>query len=116
MKQSYFTFLIGAGLLVSGSTITGLADADMDNTPHKRSKLMAKKLDINNDGMISREELTSRLNSDGMIDRTEFNGRVVAMFQKMGSNGDGGWDGEKTRKMKRHHYGKMKNKTGGYTN
>ena len=60
MKQRYFPVLIGAGLLVSGSIITGLANADMDDASHKRDKFMAKKLDINNDGMISLEELTSR--------------------------------------------------------
>ena len=90
--------LIGAGLLVSGSIITGLANADMDDASHKRDKFMAKKLDINNDGMISLEELTSRqdkrfqmldLNADGMIDKTEFNGRIVDMFEKMDSNSDG---------------------------
>ena len=53
---------------------------------------MAKKLDINNDGIITLEELTSRqdkrfqmldLNADGMVDKTELNGRIVAMFEKM---------------------------------
>ncbi len=92
MKQRYFPVLIGAGLLVSGSIITGLANADMGDASHKRAKFMAKKLDINNDGMISLEELTSRLISDGMIDKTEFNGRIVAMFERMDSNGDGSLD------------------------
>ena len=101
MKRRYFPFLIGAGLLVSGSIITGLANADMDNASHKHSKFMANKLDINN---------------DGMIDKTEFNGRIVAMFEKMDSNGDGSLDDKEISKMKRHHYGLMKNKTGGYTN
>ena len=50
--------------------------------------------------MISLDELTSRqdkrfqmldLNADGMIDKTEFNGRIVAMFEKMDSTGDGAW-------------------------
>ncbi|MDB2497859.1 hypothetical protein N9X90_01575 [Alphaproteobacteria bacterium] len=91
-------------------------NADMDDASHKRDKFMAKKLDINNDGMISLEELTSRqdkqfqildLNADGMIDNTEFNGRIVAMFEKMDSNGDGSLDDKETRKMKRHNYGKM---------
>jgi hypothetical protein len=116
MKQRYFPVLICAGLLVSGSIITGLANADMDDASHKRGKLMAKKLDINNDGIISLEELTSRLNSDGMIDKTEFNGRIVAMFERMDSNGDGSLDDKEINKIKRHHYGKMKNKTGGYSN
>jgi Ca2+-binding EF-hand superfamily protein len=66
--------------------------------------------------MISLEELTSRqdkrlqmldLNADGMIDKTEFNGRIVAMFEKMDSNGDGSLDDKEIRKMKRHSYGKM---------
>ena len=66
--------------------------------------------------MISLEELTSRqdkrfqmldLNADSMIDKTEFNGRIVAMFEKMDSNGDGSLDDKEIRKMKRHSYGKM---------
>ena len=111
MKQRYFPVLIGAGLLVSGSIIIGLANADMDDASHKRGKFMAKKLHIDNDGMISLEELTNRrdkrfqmfnLNADGMIDNTEFNGRIVAMFEKMDSNGDGSLDDKEIRKIKRH--------------
>ena len=80
------------------------------------AKIMAKELDINNDGMISLEEITSRqykrfqmldINANGMIDRTDFNGRIVAMFEKMDSNGDGRLDDKEIRKMKRHSYGKM---------
>ena len=116
MKQRYSPLLIGAGLLVSGSIITGLANAEISDTSHKRDKFMAKKLDINNDGMISLGELTSRqderfqmldLNADGMIVKTEFNGRIVAMFEKMDSNGDGSLDDKEIRKMMRHSYGKM---------
>ena len=116
LKQRYFPVLIGAGLLVSGSIITGLANANMDDSSHKRDKFMAKKLDINNDGMISLGELTSRqdkrfqmldLNADGMIDKTEFTGRIVAMFAKMDSNGDSSLDDEEIRKIKRHNFGKM---------
>jgi hypothetical protein len=116
MKQRYLPVLIGASILVSGSIITGLSNTNMDDASNKRDKFMAKKLDINNDGMISLEELTSRqdkrfqmldLNADGMIDKTEFNGRIVAMFEKMDSNGDGNLDHKEIRKMKRHNYGKM---------
>ena len=116
MNQRYFSVLIGAGLLASGSIITGLANANMSDASHKRDKLMAKKLNINNDGMISLEKLTSRqdkrlqmlnLNANGMIDKTEFNGRIVAMFEKMDSNGDGSLDDRETRKMKRYKYGKL---------
>ena len=125
MKQRYFPFLISAGLLLSGSIITELANADMRDASHKRGKIMAKKLDINDDGMISLEELTSRqdsgfekldLNGDGVIHQTEFNCRIVAMFERMDSNGDGGLDDREISHMKRRHYGKMKNKTGGYGN
>ena len=116
MKQRYFTILIGAGLLVSGSIIIGLANAYMDDASHKQGKFMAKKLDINNDGMVVLEELTSHQdkgsrmldrNADGMIDKTEFNGRIVAMFEKMDSNGDGSLDDKEIRKVKRYNYGKM---------
>ena len=111
MKQRYFPVLIGASLLVSGSIITGLANANMGDASHKREKFMAKNLDINNDDMISLEELTNRqdkrfqmldLNADGMIERTEFNGHIVAMFEKMDSNGDGSLDDKEIRKIKRH--------------
>ena len=124
-KQRYFPVLICTGLLVSGSIITGLADADMDDVSHKRGKFMAKKLNINNDGMISPEELTSHqdkhfqmlnVNGDGRIDKTEFNGRIVAMFERMDSNGDGSLDDKEINKIKRYHNCKMKNKTGGYSN
>ena len=125
MKQRYFPFMIGVGLLVSGSIITGLANANIGDESNLRGKFIAKKLDINNDGMISLEELSSRqdkhfqkrdLNSDGIIDKTEFDGRIVAMFELMDSNGDGRLDDKEISKMKRHHYGKMKDKTGGYGN
>ena len=116
MKKHYFLSLIVAGLLVLGSIITGFVNADMNNAPNKRGKFMAKKLDINNDGMISLEELTNRqdkqfqmldLNADSMVDKTEFNGRIVAMFEKMDSNGDGSFDDKEIRKMTRHSYGKI---------
>ena len=44
MKQRYFPVLTGASLLVSGSIITGLANADMDDASHKRDKFMAMNL------------------------------------------------------------------------
>ena len=116
MKQHYSLSLIVAGLLVLGSIIIGFVNADMNNAPNKRGKFMAKKLDINNDGMISLEELTGRqdkqfqmldLNADSMINKTEFNGRIVAMFEKMDSNGDGSLDDKEIRKMTHHSYGKI---------
>ena len=56
------------------------------------------------------------LNGDAMIDKTEFNGRIVAMLEKMDSNGDGSLGDKEINKVKRYHYSKMKNKTGGYSN
>ena len=97
MKQRYFPVLICAGLLVSGSIITGFVNADMDNASHRRSKFIAKKLDLNGDGIIA---------------KTEFNGRIIAMLEKIDSNGDGSLDDNEIRKMKRNHYSKVKNKTG----
>jgi hypothetical protein len=52
----------------------------------KRGKFMAKKLD---------------LNGDGMIDKIEFNGRIVEMFENMDSNGDGSLDDKNRQDVKR---------------
>jgi hypothetical protein len=43
LKQRYYPVLIAAGILVSGSIITRLANADMDEASLKRGKFMAKK-------------------------------------------------------------------------
>ena len=103
MKCSYLSsmfspILIGTGLLVSGALIAGLAYADMFPKTHKRAVIKAKKLDVNNDGFISLDELTNRQkrrfqkldrNDDGQIDEAEFNARLVAMFNRVDSNSDG---------------------------
>jgi len=90
--------MIGAGLLLSVGLIAGLANTDMDPSTGKRDVVTAKKLDIDNDGLISLEELTSRQNrrfqkldsnDDGQIDETEFNARLVTMFKNMDINSDG---------------------------
>ena len=103
MKCSYLSsmfspILIGAGLLVSGALIAGLTYADMVPETHKRAVIKAKKLDVNNDGFISLDELTNcqnrhfqklDRNHDGQIDEAEFNARLVAMFNRVDSNSDG---------------------------
>ena len=75
-----------------------------------------KKRPKNSNQRNSLEKLTSRQekrfqmldpNADGMIDKTDFNGRIVAMFEKMDSNGDGNLDDKEIRKIKRHNHGKM---------
>jgi hypothetical protein len=90
----------------------------------KARQVHGKKLDINNDGMIILEELTSRrdkrfqildLNGDGMIDKTESNGRFVTMFEKIDSNGDGSLDDKEIIKMKRHNYDKTLNSRSRYS-
>ena len=103
MKCSYLPsmfspILIGTGLLVSGALIAGLTYADMVPETHKRAVIKAKKLDVNNDGFISLDELTNcqnrhfqklDRNDDGQIDEAEFNARLVAMFNRVDSNSDG---------------------------
>lgn len=117
MKQRYFPYLIGVSLLLSGGIIAGLANADMGDSPHNRAKMTAKKLDTNNDGMVSLDELTSRQdrrfqkldrNNDGMIDKSEFNARITAMFNRMDRNGDGALDDDEIAKLKHRHFGKTK--------
>jgi Ca2+-binding EF-hand superfamily protein len=121
MKQRYSPYIIGASLLISGSIITGLANADIETPAHKRAKVMAKKLDTNNDGLITLDELTSRqdrrfqhLDRDrnGTLDKSEFNARMIAMFNRMDINGDGALDDNEMSQIKQHHHGKMNGKTG----
>ena len=106
MKKTYFPAVIGAVLLISGSLIAGLASADMDGDNHGKGKyggyhnagkVAAKRLDINNDGKISLDELTARQDrrftkldhdDNGMIEKHEFNARLIAMFQFMDRDGD----------------------------
>ena len=52
--------MITAGFVVSGSIIVGLANADITPIASERSIVTAKKLDTNDDGFISLDELTNR--------------------------------------------------------
>ena len=90
--------MIGAGLLLSGGLITELANATLHKETHQRAVLKAKKLDVNNDGLISLEELTRRQNrhsrklnheEDSEVSKAELNARMEAMFNRMDSNSDG---------------------------
>ncbi|MDC0062757.1 hypothetical protein OAJ84_02045 [Candidatus Puniceispirillum sp.] len=123
MNYSYLSsmfgpILIGTGLLISGGLIVGLANADIYPKTQKRTVVNAKKLDVNNDGLISLDELTSRQNQrfqkldrndDGQIDEAEFNARLVAMFNRMDSNSDGMLDDVEISKLKHRHHGKRHN-------
>lgn len=121
MKKTYFPEVIGASLLISGSLIAGLAIADIDDYKkgkgkyggyHHAGKVVAKRLDTNNDGRISRYELTARqdrrfaklyADGNGSIDRDEFNIRLTAMFSRMDANADGFLDeDEVSRTIKKH--------------
>ena len=107
--------LIGAGLLVSGALITGLSYAEMFPKTNKRAVIKAKKLDVNNDGLISLGELTSHQNrrfqqmnrtDNSQIDEAEFNARLVAMFNRVDSNSDGMLDDVEISKQSHRHNGK----------
>ena len=92
------SIMIGATLLVSGNLIAKLANTNVDENIHKQALVKAKKLDVNNDGLISLDELTSRPNrrfqnqsreKGSQIDEAKFNARLVVMFNRMDSNSDG---------------------------
>ena len=126
MKCSYLSsmfspILIGAGLLVSGALIAGLAYADIFPKTQKQAVIKAKKLDVNNDGFISLDELTNRQtrrsqklgrNDDGQIDEAEFNARLVAMFNRVDSNSDGMLDDVEISKLSHRRYSKSHNSSG----
>ena len=111
MKQIHTFSVISGALVVSAALITGLASADM--TADRKHKLMmhAQKLDTNDDGAISLDELTARQDrrftkldhdENGMIEKHEFNARLIAMFQRMDRDGDGVLRGDE---LPGHRYG-----------
>ena len=94
----YGLIMIAASLLGLVSIITGLANADIYPKTQKQFVVKAKKLDANNDGVITLDELTGcqtrrtqklDCNEDGQIDNTKYNARLAAMFGRMDSNRDG---------------------------
>jgi hypothetical protein len=118
MKRNYAVPVIASVLLVSGGLIAGLASADMASDHKSRSIMHAKKLDTNEDGVISLDELTARQdkrfakldsNGNGTIDKIEYNARLIAMFNRMDQNGDGMLSEDEMpghhRGSKRHHNG-----------
>ena len=110
--------LIGVGLLISGSLIVGLANADIYPKTYKRGLVKAKTMDVNSDGLISLDEFTILQNQrfhkldgndNGQIDRAEFKAPRVAMFKRMDSNNDGMLDDVEISKLKHRHLGKSHN-------
>ena len=107
------SIVIGAGLLASSDLIAGLTDAGTHPKIYKRVLVKAKKLDVNNDGLISLDELTGRQNghyqklnrkADGQVDEAEFNARLVVMFKRMDGNSDGMLDDVEISKLQHHHH------------
>ena len=85
-------------LVVSAALITGLASADMATNRRDKSMMHAQKLDTNEDGAISLDELTARQDrrfakldrdENGMIEKHEFNARLITLFHRMDRDGDG---------------------------
>ena len=98
MKRKYTLSIMTGFLVVAAALITGLASADMTTDRKNKSMMHAQKLDTNNDGAISLDELTTRQDrrfakldhdDNGMIEKHEFNARLIAMFHRMDRDGDG---------------------------
>ena len=111
MKQIHIFSIISGALVISAALITGLASADMTTDRKHKSMMHAQKLDTNNDGAISLDELTTRQDrrfakldhdDNGMIEKHEFNARLIAMFQRMDRDGDGVLRGDE---LPGHRYG-----------
>ncbi|ADE38340.1 EF-hand domain-containing protein [Candidatus Puniceispirillum marinum] len=113
MKNLKLPIILGVGLLVSGGLVAGLAmakDRGFGKDRH-HSMFSAKKIDVNNDGMISRDEMLARqqsrfdmldTNKDGMIAPAEYNAKMVTMFEKLDVNADGLLQPDEL--PRRHHY------------
>ena len=115
VSSTFGHIMMGAGLLVSGGLIAELSNANMYENTHKWSLVKAKKLDVNNDGLISLDELTSRSyrsfqnqskEKNSQIEEAKFNARLVAMFNRMDSNSDGMLDDVEISKLKNRHRSK----------
>ena len=115
MKNLKLPIVLGVGLLVSGGLVAGLATAgDRGFGKGKHHGLfMAKKIDINNDGNVSRDEMLARqknhfdmldTDKDGMIAPAEYNAKMVAMFEKLDTNADGLLQPDELPQHHRHKY------------
>ena len=111
MKQKNTLPIMTGFLLVSAALITGLASADIRVDRKNKSMMHAQKLDTNDDGSISLDELTARQDrrfarldhdENGMIEKHEFNARLITMFHRMDRDGDGVLQGDE---LPGHRYG-----------
>lgn len=62
MNQKHILSIIIGFMIVSAVLITGLASADITTDRKDKSMMYAQKLDTNDDGAISMDELTARQN------------------------------------------------------
>ena len=65
MKYSFLSSIFGPTIIVVGSLVTGALIAELTDTntfmsTYKQAVVTAKKLDVNDDGFISFDELTNR--------------------------------------------------------
>ena len=119
MKQERTLCIMTALLSASAALITGLASAEMSTKRKNNLTVQAQKLDTNDDGAISLDELTARQNrrfdrldcdKDGMIEKREYSARMIAMFHRMDRNGDGMLRGDE---LPGQRFGGKKNQHGG---
>ena len=103
MKQKHALTIISGFLLVSAALIAGLASANITTNRKDKSMMQAQKLDTNDDGAISLDELTARQDchfakldrdENGMIEKHEFNAQMIAMFHRMDRDGNGVLQGD----------------------
>ena len=62
MKQKHILSIMIGFMIVSAVLITGLASADITTDRKDKSMMYAQKLDTNDNGAISMDELTARQN------------------------------------------------------
>ena len=118
MKQKHTLSIITGVLVVSAALITSLASANMKTDRRNKLIMHVQKLDTNNYGAISLDELTARRNhrfvkldrnDNGMIEKLEFDIRLITMFHRMDREGDGVLQGVK---LPGHRYGGKQNPHG----
>jgi uncharacterized lipoprotein YajG len=118
MRQEQTLTIMSGFLLVSAALIAGLASASITTGLKNKSIMHAQKLDTNDDGAISIDELTTRQDrqfaeldrdENGVIAKHEFNARLITMFHQMDQNGDGVLRGNElpghSRSVKKHQHG-----------
>ena len=111
MKQKHTLSIMTGFLVVSAALITALASDNMTTDRKNESIMHAQKLDANEDGAISLDELTARQDhrfakldrdENSLIEKHEFNARLITMFHRMDRDGDGVLQGDE---LPGHRYG-----------